>query len=167
MAGLFSKIAKFAGLSDKETDNCDGGLGAKDLLIKVLEKLNCTVEEDEKDRFIFTFQGEHFVAYAYNDCRIVDVWDMYWYQVDLDDIDSMARARKAVNEVNIKASTTIVYTTDEENNHFDIHTKRAILLREQPDIIKYFSAMLGSFFATQREFVKTLDELKKKEDGEE
>lgn len=163
MGGLFSKIAKMAGGSSRNEENNDG-MGAKDLCVKTLEKLNCKVEEDEENgRLIFTYQGEHFVIYADNEYRMIDVWDMFWYQVPLNDIDNMARTRKAVNDVNVHNANTLVYSTNEEENSFDVHTKRNMLFCEMPDIENYLGAMLESFFIAKREFFKTLEKIKEEE----
>lgn len=164
MAGLFSKIAKMAG-SSSCNEKYSEVLGAKDLCVKTLEKMNCKVEEDEENgRLMFTYQGEHFVIYADNEYRMIDVWDMFWYQVPLNDIDKMARTRKAVNEVNVRNTNTLVYSTNEEENSFDIHTKRNMLFCEMPDLENYLGAMLESFFIAQREFYKALEKIKQEEE---
>lgn len=170
MSGLFSKIAKMAGGTSYNEENSEGkhteSMGAKDLCIKTLEAMNCKVEEDEKNgRLIFTYQGEHFVIYADNEYLSIDIWDMYWYEVKLDDLDNMARARRAVNEVNINNVNTVIYSTNEEENTFDIHTKRNILFQEMPDLEGYLAAMLGNFFVTQREFLKVLERIKEEEEA--
>lgn len=140
------------------------GKATKDLLVAVLQKLNCKVEFDEEnaDKMFFTYQGENFCAVASNDCLMATLYDFSWGGVELDDLDEVSMLRKAINEVNMYSPVTLVYSIDKDADKMIAHTKRQILMVPQiPDLEKYLVAMLSSFFEVQRNLARELDNLRK------
>lgn len=140
------------------------GKSTKDLLVAVLQKLNCKVEFDEEnaDKMFFTYQGENFCAVASNDCLMATLYDFSWGGVELDDLDEVSMLRKAINEVNMYSPVTLVYSIDKDADKMIAHTKRQILMVPQiPDLEKYLIAMLSSFFEVQRNLARELDNLRK------
>lgn len=140
--------------------------GARDLCIESLKQLNCDVELDEKnkERIHFSFQGEHFFIDITNEYAVFDIWDAYWYDVDLDNITEMSIARKAINIININEENAVVYTIDEDDNQFCIHTKRSCMMfKEMPNPVFYLKTMLESFFVIHRNLLALIDKIKKEE----
>lgn len=163
---------KNEGATDKTTRSSFTGkshhhdLGARDLCIESLKQLNCEVELDEetKERIHFSFQGEHFFIDITNEHAVFDIWDAFWYDVDLDNIAEMSIVRKAINIINLNERNTVVYTINEDDNKFSVHTKRScILFKEMPNPVLYLRTMLESFFVIHRNLLALIDQIKKEE----
>lgn len=136
--------------------------GAKDLCLAILSHLNCKceLEEGNENRIIFDYQGERFVIDATNDCYIIEIWDTWWAKISLEDIDDMARFRKALNTVNINSGTTIVYSINEKENAFILHSKReCLLVNSIPNIESYMMTMLDGFFRVKESLRMEADKL--------
>ena len=157
------------GITSESQTNMDEieNISTRDLCVNVLRKLNCDVQFDEEDsyRMSFTYQGETFQIDTWKDGLMILIWDTWWGSVDLDDLDDVSRIRKAINTININSSLTLVYSIDQENQRFAIHTKRQCLFIPQiPNIENYLSAMLSGFFEVQRSFKEELDKLRKEDE---
>lgn len=157
------------GITSESQTNMDEiqNISTRDLCVNVLRKLNCDVQFDEEDsyRMSFTYQGETFQIDTWKDGLMISIWDTWWGSVDLDDLDDVSRIRKAINTININSSLTLVYSIDQENQRFAIHTKRQCLFIPQiPNIENYLSAMLSGFFEVQRSFKEELDKLRKEDE---
>lgn len=138
-------------------------MGAKDLCLSILSHLNCKyeLEEGNENRIIFDYQGERFFIDATNECYIIEIWNTWWAKISLEDIDEMARFRKALNTVNINSGTTIVYSINEEENAFILHSKReCLLVNSIPNIENYMMAMLDGFFRVKENLRMEADKLK-------
>lgn len=130
----------------------------KQRCIDTLHKLGCTTQNDGDNWTIFAYQGEHFVMYTAEDSLWVHLVDLPWLNVPLDDIDEVALVRKVVNEMNRLISLKLVYKIDKEDNKLNIETVHDfVAFPEIHDLDAYFTAILNSFFKTQREFMKQLD----------
>lgn len=157
------------GITSESQTNMDEiqNISTRDLCVNVLRKLNCDVQFDEENsyRMSFTYQGETFQIDTWKDGLMILIWDTWWGSVDLDDLDDVSRIRKAINTININSSLTLVYSIDQENQRFAIHTKRQCLFIPQiPNIENYLSAMLSGFFEVQRSFKEELDKLRKEDE---
>ena len=122
--------------------------GTRDLFLETLNKIGCQHEIDEEDdRILFAYQGEHFVADASNDKWYVHLWDTHWGHVELYDVDEFSRLRKAVNHANLNCTTITVYTIDEDSKTVDVHCKSAFpFLPQMPELDKYLRGELNDFF---------------------
>lgn len=141
-------------------------ISTRDLCVEILRKLNCEVQFDEENEYtmFITYQGENFRIDTWKDCLMIGIWDTWWGSVELDDLDDVCHIRKAINTINIKSFLTMVYSIDEENQRFAVHTKRQCLLVPQiPNIENYLAAMLAGFFDVQRSFKEELDRLRKED----
>ena len=92
----------------------------KELCLEVLKNLNCQVsfDEEDPDSMLFNYQGENFMINASNECRMITIWDQFWYDVNLDNLEDVSRVRKAINSVNISIAPTLVYSFVEETFWF-------------------------------------------------
>ena len=92
-------------------------MGTRDLLMDTLTKIRCqyTIDESEENRICFTYQGERFDGYASNESVMITIWDYWWSVFDLYDIDTLSRVKRVINDANIKAPVTTVYSIDEED----------------------------------------------------
>lgn len=148
---------------NKEPEADYSGLATRDLLMAVLANLNCKVDVDDDDpeRFYFTFQGETFCSNATNDCLMATIYDFSWGSVNVEDIDEVSNLRKAINTTNLSCGLCVMYTIDTEHNRMMVHTKRQILLvPEIRNIEQYVMAMLTGFFEVHRMLGHELDKLR-------
>lgn len=138
-----------ASLSDH--DESGNQARTRDLFLDTLIKLGCQYELADGDdkRIDFFYHGECFSAYASNDKLYVSLWDTYWKQVELQDIDEVCCLRKAINTSNINARVTTIYTIDEANSKMIVHSKSTIpFLSSMPVIENYLRTELNVFFRT-------------------
>ena len=129
--------------------------GTKDLFLETLTKIGCQYhmgeDEDDKDSIYFAYQGESFVARIYDDGKFVHIWDTYWMQVELYDIDEFSRLRKAINISNLSCSVTTIFTIDEAGKHVDVHCRTTtVFIPEMPEIENYLRVILNGFFEAHR-----------------
>ncbi len=166
-----AEVSHFNNNGMDEYQNEYQGLNTKELCVKILEeKLNCQLQFDEKDesRISFTYQGEYFHVDASKDCLMITIWDTFWGDVSLDDLDDICHIRKAINTVNTGQALTLIYSIDQENQRFSVHTKRQCLLVPQiPHVENYLIAMLAGFFDAQRYFRQEFDKLKREDEVKE
>ncbi len=127
-------------------------IGTRDLFLETLTKIGCQYEIIPDDGNIcFGYQGENFVASATNQGLYVHVWDTYWGQVELYDVDEFSRLRKAINHSNLNCATMTVYTINEEGNTVDVHCKSTFpFMSQMPNLDIYLRSELGDFFNAHR-----------------
>ena len=138
----------------------------KELCLEVLKNLNCQVsfDEEDPDSMLFNYQGENFMINASNECRMITIWDQFWYDVNLDNLEDVSRVRKAINSVNISIAPTLVYSFVEETNKMWVHTKLTALFdTEISDKQNYFRALFSCLFDAHRWLLAEIDRLKKEE----
>lgn len=143
-------------------------LDIKQFCYDMLTKLNCEVQTDETDpaHLRFIFQGEPFHIEATQGCLMICIWNTWWATFDINDIDEVARVRKAINIVNTNGGLTMLYSIDEETQKLAVHTKRnCLLIPEIPNTEQYLIAMLSGFFNIQHYFKDVLDDLRKEENA--
>ena len=106
----------------------------------------------------------NFMINASNECRMITIWDQFWYDVNLDNLEDVSRVRKAINSVNISIAPTLVYSFVEETNKMWVHTKLTALFdTEISDKQNYFRALFSCFFDAHRWLLAEIDRLKKEE----
>lgn len=123
--------------------------GTIDLFTDTLKQIGCQyqLDEDEENRIIFDYQGEHFFADLTNDSVYVHIYDTHWGHVELYDIDEVSRLRKAINTSNLRTSVTTIYTIDKDGNTMDVHTKTVIpLMSAMQGLDMYLRIELQEFF---------------------
>lgn len=145
---------------DNESNNTDMRLDkdtysekrCRELCLKTLRELNCEVQITEDDVFEFAFQGYRFViVYGAGFIRIML---LDWHEIDLDDIDMLAKARSLINEMNTDDPLPcLMYFISEEEHKMFIRAMTDILfIREIPDTIRYLGNNLEWFFPKVFEF---------------
>ena len=134
----------------------------RNLLIKTLNQLGGTILGiSEKDgRINYEYQGHQFYFDSTDECLYINIWDPYWYDIPLDDIDKLALMRKVLNLANINEICQLCYTIEKDDNHAYVHSKRNILLVPQIlDIDKYLHSELTMMFNVERHFVTELERI--------
>ncbi len=137
----------------------------REFFLETLSQIGCQYEIEEDQRISFQWQGGYFMAEATDDCLFVNVWYLRWGEWLLYDVDTLSRVKRIMNDANINHSLSVVYSVDEENDQFLLHTKRNILfIPEIPDIKNYLQAMLSEFYNVRRYIEKELDKLENQEE---
>ena len=124
-------------------------IGTRDLFLATLTKIGCQYQlgEGEDDSIYFPFQGERFIVDASNDSMFIHVWDPYWKNVELYDVDEVARIRKAINTANLNTPVTTLYTINEAGRTMDVHSRATIpFFSVIPDLETYLRDALAAFF---------------------
>jgi len=141
--------------------------GSRELFLETLSKIGCQYElgeGEDDDKIFFAYQGENFTASANNEGWYVHIWDTYWDEVELYNIDEFSRLKKAINLSNLNCATTTVYTIDEAGSNVDVHCKSVILFIPQiPELENYLRMELNDFFRAHQ-FVG--DEMQKQREVE-
>ena len=141
------------------------GMKSYALVMTITKELGCqpVADEEDEERIHFTYQGENFMIDTQKEGLFVCLYDTWWYEVSLSDLDEYSDARRAVNACNFNYATSLVYTINEEENQMGIHCRSVFLLTaEIPNISDYFRSRLQDCFLQHRNFHQKLDELRKK-----
>lgn len=141
-------------------------MGTRDLLLDTLTRIGCQYElgEEEDKRIMFAFQGEHFMAYANNEWKFVQLWDTHWGHIELDDVEELSRLRKAINAANLNNSVTTVFTINEVEKTMDVHCKSTVLLVPSiPSIEEYLKYELLEFFRAHQFVTNEMMKLREEE----
>ena len=132
--------------------------GTRDLFQETLTKIGCQyelAEEKDDNRIFFAYQGEKLFVDAQDDALFIHIWDPNWEQVELYDVDKLARLKKNINEANINYYTTTFYTINESGSTVDVHCRASVLfISEIPQIEDYLRSVLDNFFRVHQ-FVGT------------
>lgn len=138
----------------------------KDLFLETLTNIGCQyqIEEDNKNRTLFDFQGEHFFADTSDDSLYVHLYDPYWEYVELYDIDGVSRMRKAINSANLETAVTTIYVIDNVGKKLDVHSKATILfIPTIQNLELYLKTELCEFFRAHEALRTELHKLKEQE----
>lgn len=138
-------------------------MGTRDLVLDTLTKIGSqyTIDEENNNRIGFVFQGEHFIIDASNDCLMIDIWDFWWYEQELYDIDGLSRLKRVINNANINTPINTVYSINEASGNVGVHSHKNLLFIPQiPNIENYLQAMLADFFRVHRYIATELEKIK-------
>ena len=123
------------------------------LCLETLRKLNCVVEIDERDGLLdFAYQGGRFRIICGS--GFIRIWYLFWYEVDLDDIDQLVRVRRIVNDMNLDVpAPCISYVINDEMQKMYLHSSMdTLFIKEIPDIEQFLSSRFDHFFHKAYEF---------------
>lgn len=125
-----------------------------ELCMKVLRSMNCKVERDEEatNKLDFKYQGGHFSIFCGS--KFIEIWFLFWYEIDLDDIDRLAKARRIINDLNLDSPTPCVsHAINDELQKMYIHSSvGTVLINKIPaldDLLEYY---FRRFFERANEF---------------
>lgn len=125
-----------------------------ELCMKVLRSMNCKVERDKEatNKLNFKYQGGHFSIFC--DSKLIEIWFLFWYEIDLDDIDRLAKARRIINDLNLDSPMPCVsYAINDELQKMYIHSSvGTVFINEIPALDDLMGFYLGRFFETANKF---------------
>ena len=138
-------------------------INTRELLMRVLDAIGCqSVVVDDDLSIRFAYKGETFYVDAYLNGRTITIYDYWWEECSIYDIEAITMVKKAINEVNCATMVSTFYTIDGELDTFGISSRRTILFIPQiPEIEKYLRSALDSFFEAHRELLMDVKEQKR------
>lgn len=137
-------------------------IGTRDFLMRVLIEIGCQYTIDEENRICFDYQGEHLWAYADNECKFVVMYDAFWESCELFDVEKVANMKRAINNVNLNETVTVIYTINEADNTMWVHCKKNFLfIPEIQSADAYLRSIFASLFQAHHALGAELERLKK------
>ena len=136
----------------------------RELFIKILEKLNCpytTGEENDRYDICFKYRGEIFYADAMNESKWIEIFDPFWYEINLNDAKGLAMLKEAINMANIELSVTTIYEVNRKENKVYLHSKTDFSINnQQPDIENFVRMTLNDFTLAHRGIIFALSDMR-------
>ena len=137
-------------------DNLDNNVQTRELLEQSLETLGCQCADSENGNLSFQYQGETFVVEV-DDSPFIRIWDTWWHECDLDDVEAVSRLKKHINEANARQLVRTVYSFNESEKKMGVHCVTQILFIPQiPAVENYLKLILSSFFSAHRFLIAEL-----------
>ncbi len=170
--GLFSKTTKKDtkstqfGSEEKQLNPIEG-MTTRQLLKYALEKIGCTYEEEDDQHVTTTYQGEFLRIYATDERSGITIYDLAWYGAPLYDINNISLMRRAINDYNVNAIPTIVYTMDKEQDQMTLHTKMDLIWGPWiPDIAQCLKTFMDFVLGSHMRFFRRMEEIRREEAGD-
>ena len=119
------------------------------LFLDTLTKIGCQykIEEGDSTKVLFDYQGVHFLADTKDDNVYVHIWNTYWNQVELCDIDEVSRMKEAINSANLNTTVITMYSIRNDTKTMYVHTKSTIpFVSSIPALEEYLRTELKNFF---------------------
>ncbi len=137
-------------------------IGTRDLLLRVLMQMGCQYTIDEDQRICFTYQGEHLWAVATNDCPYVEVVDAFWESCELSNVNRVSKLKQAINTINLRDTSNVFHTINNEDNMLWVHCKRNFLFIPQiPKIDEYLRSIFNGLFHSHYVLATEMERLEK------
>jgi len=142
----------------------DENYQTRDLFINALQKLNVPYtagEDDDRYDICFKYRGETFYADAMNESKWIEIFDPFWYEIDLNDAKGFAMLKEAVNMANIELSVTTIYEVNRKENKVYVHSKTDFSINnQQPDVENFVRMTLNDFTLAHRGIIFSLSDMK-------
>ena len=130
-----------------------------------LKDLNCKYEEsDDHIDFLFSYQGENFVARAPDkDNPRVRLFDLDWCRCPLSNLEEMSCMQKVINAVNTRQMCSAIYYINKETKEMVVYSKADFLIwSDMPHPDDYMRMWLGNFFFLKQNFAVDLENEKQR-----
>lgn len=125
-----------------------------ELCMKVLRSMNCKVERDDQatNKLNFKYQGGHFSIFC--GLKFIEICFLFWYEIDLDDIDRLAKARRVINDLNLDYPEPCVsYAINDKLQKMYIHSSvGTVFINEIPALDDLMVFYFDRFFEKADEF---------------
>lgn len=141
--------------------------GTRELFVTTLAQWGCHYTYDEDDVICFRYQGEEFWAEPDDESSYVSVYDFDWNAVDLSDLDGVSRMRQAINETNWRASVSVYYLIDNEENKMYVRSKSVFVFDAKlGDLRGPLSVEMNEFFRARHILGAELERLRAKDEAQ-
>lgn len=141
------------------------GMDTPTLVKAILKDLNCKYEEsDDHIDFLFSYQGENFVARAPDkDNPRVRLFDLDWCRCPLSNLEEMSCMQKVINAVNTRQMCSAIYYINKETKEMVVYSKADFhIWCDMPHPDDYMRMWLGNFFFLKQNFAVDLENEKQR-----
>jgi hypothetical protein len=96
-----------------------------------------------------------------NESKWIEIFDPFWYEIDLNDAKGFAMLKEAVNMANIELSVTTIYEVNRKENKVYVHSKTDFSINnQQPDIENFVRMTINDFTLAHRGIIFSLSDMK-------
>ena len=138
----------------------------KPLLKAVVEDIGGKVEEEKEDgRLVVEYHGEHFLMDAPKDSNFVVMFDTWWHDIDLMNLEQFSVMREAINTVNTSShSAVIMYSVDENENRVGVHCKSVFPFNSYiPALKSYLQYYFSDVLALHQTYYRATEEIRQRQ----
>ena len=141
-------------------------LANKPLLKVVVEDIGGKVEEEKEDgRLVVEYHGEHFLMDAPQDSNFVVMFDTWWHDIDLTNLEQFSVMREAINTVNTSShSASIMYSVDEGEGRVGVHCKSVFPFNSQiPALKSYLQYYFSDVLTLHQTYYRATEEIRQRQ----
>ena len=141
-------------------------LANKPLLKAVVEDIGGNVVEEKEDgRVIVEYHGERFLMDAPKDSNFVVMFDTWWHDIDLTNLEQFSVMREAINTVNTSShSASIMYSVDETENRVGVHCKSVFPFNSHiPALKSYLQYYFSDVLALHQTYYRATEEIRQRQ----
>ena len=121
--------------------------GTHQLLLEVLNRMNCPYEKLGDDDIQFQYQGGHFIASANDEYNYIRIRYLYFYSVEMYDKERVEKLKRVVNKANTNFLVQTFYHVDKDDNTMCVHCQSTFYFtRRIDDLEGYLDCELRGFF---------------------
>jgi hypothetical protein len=96
-----------------------------------------------------------------NESKWIEIFDPFWYEIDLNDAKGFSMLKEAINMANIELSVTTIYEVNRKENKVYVHSKTDFSINnQQPDIENFVRMTLNSFTLAHRGIIFALSDMR-------
>ena len=154
-------------LSEKahEGETLNKPLRDTDIIIcSALRELQCEPEVKKIDETTyhinFDFQTENFVIVCNKTNRFIQLYDVWWYNFSLEDIDQLAKVKRIINELNWESGANVSYEVKEDKKMVCVNISRGMVCLDEINFKEYLRSTMFEIFTTHYMFFKKMAESK-------
>lgn len=138
-------------------------LSNRQLLKAVVKDIGGSIIENKVDkRFIVEYQGERFLLDTPRKSNFVILFDTWWHEIDLSNLEHFSIMREAINNVNASShSATLLYSLAEEEGRVGLHCKAVFPFHAQiPDLQSYLRFYLNDTLEAHQSYYRATEEIR-------
>lgn len=142
------------------------GLTSKPLLKAVVEDIGGNVVEDKEDgRVVVEYHGERFLMDDPEDSNFVVMFDTWWHDIDLQNLEQFSVMREAINTVNTTShSAVIMYSVDEAEGRVGVHCKAVFPFDNHiPGLKSYLQYYFSDVLALHQTYYRATEEIRQRQ----
>ena len=162
------------GKKNKAVQNANSGanpskyrnLNNKSLFKTVLADIGGNVSEELEDgRLVVDYQGEHFMVDAPEDRNFIVMFDTWWHDIDVHNLEQFSVMREAINTVNMTLhSSSIMYSVDENEGRAGVHCKAVFPLNAHiPALQSYLKYYFSDILSVHQSFYRATEEIRQRQ----
>lgn len=142
------------------------GLANKPLLKAVVEDIGGNVVEEKEDgRLVVEYHGERFLMDAPQDSNFVVLFDTWWHEIELHNLEQFSVMREAINTVNTSShSASIMYSVDEGEGRVGVHCKSVFPFNSHiPALKSYLQYYFSDVLAVHQTYYRATEEIRQRQ----